>query len=245
MTEWESGMSTGTSAGPVWVSAADAADKAGTSPTRVREWAREGVIASQSSNGPLGEQVLVRLDEVVERARRDQGDRLSHADQPPQYAYTPASELSPILKTIPELVAQLTAATDRAARAETKVEFLSRQVNDLRRQLTSTPGPDGAGEMALEQGQVTEPEAEAEAEPEAESPPESSSLFEDDVEAPEEGVSGEPSELLGDTSLEGIWEDDAPERTLERGSSSSRSESSRPRDISARPRRRWWQWRRR
>lgn len=231
MSEWETGTSAGTTPGPIWVSAADAADKAGTSPGRVREWAREGVIASQPSNGPLGEQVMVRLDEVVERARRDTGVRPDHTQQAPpqqQPAYAPAADLSPLMKTIPELVAQLTAATDRAARAETKVEFLSRQVNDLRRRLADVPEE---GEMALEQVNVAE---EQDVEPTAGADP---GFFDDDVDdALERGPEGEESGR--GSSLEGIWDDDAG-TSLDSGHAPPR-DSGHTRDISSPPRRRWW-----
>jgi hypothetical protein len=46
-----------------------------------------------------------------------------------------SSDLAPILKAVPELMTQLTAATDRAARAETKLEFLTEQITTLREQL--------------------------------------------------------------------------------------------------------------
>lgn len=251
MTEWEGGMSAGTSPGPIWVSAADAADKAGTTPGRVREWAHDGVIASQPSSGPLGEQVLVRLDEVVDRARRDREPRPVSDHPAPSFGYAPGAELSPILKTIPELVAQLTAATDRAARAETKVEFLNRQVNDLRRRLAEVP--DALPDMALEQGSPVDAPAESAAEETTSASP--NTFFHDDGPAEPDRSQNTEAESPGG-SLAGIWADDAPEKAAESEPGppdaapadveveSGRSRTTdHPRDIpTAAPkrRRRWW-----
>jgi hypothetical protein len=141
------------------------------------------------------------------------------------------------MKTIPELVAQLTAATDRAARAETKVEFLSRQISDLRRQVAET-GTEPAG-IALEQVNVPE---ESEPEAVADTVDPDHEFFADDVvdeASPEpERHGGLPA---GSSSLEGIWDDDT-DRASENGPSSSRRDHAR--DIAAPPRRRWWQRRR-
>jgi hypothetical protein len=242
VSDWEPGTSAGTTPGPIWVSAADAADKAGTSPGRVREWAREGLIASQPSNGPMGQQVMVRLDEVVERARREPDGRSDFAQpaqaqqSPPPYPQVPAADLSPLMKTIPELVAQLTSATDRAARAETKVEFLNRQVNDLRRKLAEMP--EDAGEMALEQTNVVEEEVQEDA-PETEERLDSA-FFADDLEEEQETAGEELSPTtIGAASLESIWDDDASDTGLQ----GSRRDQAR--DITAPPRkRRWWHRRR-
>lgn len=143
MSEWDRQTTPGGVEGPQWVSAAEAADVAGVTPGTVRYWARNGLIVSEVVEGPAGEKTLVRLDEVVQHARQEAPSRgaPSHAPAsgPSADVVTdlPArtSELAPILKSIPEIMAQLTAATDRAARAETKVEFLSAQLADLRRRL--------------------------------------------------------------------------------------------------------------
>lgn len=156
VTDWDDRRSERTASGPAWVSAADAADKAGITPSRVREWASEGLIASQSTQGPLGEQVLVRLEEVVDLAHGEPPQR--REPEPARvYNHVSTAELSPIFKTIPELVAQLTSATDRAARAETKVDFLTRQVAELKRQLAETsPGTAAAEAAAAEPSGVDE-----------------------------------------------------------------------------------------
>jgi DNA-binding transcriptional MerR regulator len=140
--------------GPRWVSAADAADVAGVTPSAVRHWASKGLIVSRQGKGLAGEQILVRLDEVVEQARsleeddqrltgEERGAASSQAASPDHS--TPSSDLAPLMKAIPELMAQLTAATDRAARAETKVEFLTEQIASLREEVqtarTVTPAP--------------------------------------------------------------------------------------------------------
>ncbi|HYP24007.1 MAG TPA: hypothetical protein VEV43_10565 [Actinomycetota bacterium] len=149
MSDWDRQTTPGGVEGPQWVSAAEAADVAGVTPGTVRYWARNGLIVSEVVEGPAGEKTLVRLDEVLQHARQEAPSR--PAPPGPRVGPPPApgaaggdvvtdlpartSELAPILKSIPEIMAQLTSATDRAARAETKVEFLSAQVTELRRRL--------------------------------------------------------------------------------------------------------------
>ena len=159
MSEWDRQTAPGGVEGPQWVSAAEAADVAGVTPGTVRYWARNGLIVSEVVEGPAGEKTLVRLDEVLQYARQEGGSR----GGPPPRGPTPAqaaepvtelpartSELAPILKSIPEIMAQLTAATDRAARAETKVEFLSAQLADLRRRLADAEATrDAVAEVTL------------------------------------------------------------------------------------------------
>ncbi|MGH2752869.1 MAG: hypothetical protein ACRDLB_00390 [Actinomycetota bacterium] len=124
--------------GARWLSAADAADAAGVTPGAVRTWAEKGYIVSQRSQGLAGEQMLVRLDEVMAHvgaspppAETGTGD----ADVDSSGEPSMTNSLAPLLKAVPDLMTQLTAATDRAARAETKLEFLSGQVTTLREQL--------------------------------------------------------------------------------------------------------------
>ena len=153
MSEWDRGATPGGVEGPQWVSAAEAADVAGVTPGTVRYWARNGLIVSEVVGGAAGEKTLVRLDEVLAHARGEGGGRrpssgASHTGGPAGEVVTelPArtSELAPILKSIPEIMAQLTAATDRAARAETKVEFLSAQLAEMRRRLADAEAAAGA-----------------------------------------------------------------------------------------------------
>jgi hypothetical protein len=132
--------SRGTAEGPQWVSAADAADAAGITPGMVRNWARQGLIVSQTGAGPTGEQVLVRLSEVMRQAGHVDSDspesaQLSESPHDPTLRLAQTADLAPIFQTIPDLVVKVTEMTDRAARAETKVEFLSQQVSTLRRRL--------------------------------------------------------------------------------------------------------------
>jgi DNA-binding transcriptional MerR regulator len=150
MSDWDRQTTPDAAEGPQWVSAAEAADVAGVTPGTVRYWARNGLIVSEVVQGPAGEKTLVRLDEVVQHAR--QGSPSGHgepgaghrgASQVVTDLPARTSELAPILKSIPEIMAQLTAATDRAARAETKVEFLSAQLADLRRRLAEAEGGRG------------------------------------------------------------------------------------------------------
>lgn len=156
MSEWDRQTTRGAVDGPQWVSAAEAADVAGVTPGTVRYWARNGLIVSEVVGGPTGEKTLVRLDEVLQHARKEEPGRHPVAPRGPASGPVtdgeivtdlPAqtSDLAPILKSIPEIMAQLTAATDRAARAETKVEFLSAQLTDLRRRLAEA---EAAGDAA-------------------------------------------------------------------------------------------------
>lgn len=151
MSEWDRQATPGGVEGPQWVSAAEAADVAGVTPGTVRYWARNGLIVSEVVEGPAGERTLVRLDEVVQHARQEEGPRRPGAPAPGPAGEVvtelPArtSELAPILKSIPEIMAQLTSATDRAARAETKVEFLSAQLADMRRRLEEAEQAGGTG----------------------------------------------------------------------------------------------------
>lgn len=158
MSDWDRQTTPGAVEGPQWVSAAEAADVAGVTPGTVRYWARNGLIVSEIVEGPAGEKTLVRLDEVMQLARREEpgrhsmpGSRTAAAPAEEVVTDLPArtSDLAPILKSIPEIMAQLTAATDRAARAETKVEFLSAQVSDLRRKLAEAEAGDGSTTVTL------------------------------------------------------------------------------------------------
>ncbi|MDQ3982688.1 MAG: hypothetical protein M3271_08420 [Actinomycetota bacterium] len=154
MSDWDRQTTPDAVEGPHWVSAAEAADVAGVTPGTVRYWARNGLIVSEIVQGPAGEKTLVRLDEVVQHARRSNASGSGEGGRGEAQVVTdlPArtSELAPILKSIPEIMAQLTAATDRAARAETKVEFLSAQLADLRRRLAGAEGRDrGSASTAI------------------------------------------------------------------------------------------------
>ena len=144
MSDWDGETTAHAAEGPQWVSAAEAADAAGVTPGTVRYWARNGLIVSEAVQGPAGERTLVRLDEVMRHAREGAphgspagGGLQGRPGGGQVVTELPArtSELAPILKSIPEIMAQLTAATDRAARAETKGEFLSAQLTALRRRL--------------------------------------------------------------------------------------------------------------
>jgi hypothetical protein len=247
--DWDERQSAGTAPGPAWVSAADAADKADVTPARVREWASEGLIASQTTQGPLGEQVLVRLDEVVDFARGERRPGSAPVEPPRVYNHVSTAELSPIFKTIPELVAQLTSATDRAARAEVKVEFLTRQVSELKRQLAEAEGspvaPSPEEEMAFAPEEAVGLEDEA-VPAEAEAPEALGSIFDEPSEAAgsetEVPVDELPARDDGD-ALSSIWAEDAAPASGEGGSSTR--ETHRVRRLPDPPRRRrWWSRRR-
>jgi hypothetical protein len=85
--------------------------------------------------------LMVRLSDVEARAEfLNQEVRSAPGDRPS----TPdalVAELAPLMKTLPDLIQQLTKATDRAARAEAKVDFLGEQVTDLKQRLESADRP--------------------------------------------------------------------------------------------------------
>ena len=172
MNEWDRQTTPGGAEGPQWVSAAEAADVAGVTPGTVRYWARNGLIVSEVVEGPGGEKTLVRLDEVLQYAPQE-GPAPEEAQSGDVVTDLPArtSELAPILKSIPEIMAQLTAATDRAARAETKVEFLSAQLADLRRRLADAERQGDAAAAREAVAEVTLPEAWDRTEPPEETTP--------------------------------------------------------------------------
>lgn len=216
MSEWDRQTTPGGVEGPQWVSAAEAADIAGVTPGTVRYWARNGLIVSEAVEGPAGEKTLVRLDEVLQHARQE-APRHAPPGGGPGLTRPPASpaggggdvvtdlpartsELAPILKSIPEIMAQLTAATDRAARAETKVEFLTAQLTDLRRRLAEAE-TGGEGEAAVVLPEVWE-EPEDPVETLAEEVPDP---------APGTGWPAPPAEALGAASVPAAPVDPGPE----------------------------------
>jgi hypothetical protein len=142
MSDWGQGGDSGTSVGPSWVTAADAADAAGVTPDEVRSWAARGEIVSQEGAGPAGATIMVRLDEVMSRAS---GSGAGAVDLAPVAAspVAPAPsgqdghvDMAPLITSIPDLMGQVASATDRAARAETKVEFLRQQMAEMRKKLS-------------------------------------------------------------------------------------------------------------
>ena len=123
---------------PEWVSAADAGEAVGVSPGVIRSWAESGAIVHRPATGPVDNYIFVRLADVKERAAA-----LKQDPEPATGAEPPSTTnyLAPLMKSFPELVEQLAEATDRAARAETKVEFLTERIADLREQLESADEP--------------------------------------------------------------------------------------------------------
>jgi hypothetical protein len=111
----------------MWVSAADAAEAVGVTPQLVRSWVEQGFIVSRHGKGATGFKTFVRLDEVTEKAHE--------LPQTETAGGTPSSDLAPLFKALPDLITDLQAATERAARAEMKVEFLTEKIADLRAQV--------------------------------------------------------------------------------------------------------------
>jgi hypothetical protein len=207
MSDWSPGPESGTASGPNWVTAADAADAAGVSPNDVRAWAARGEIVSQKG----GETVMVRLDEVLRRASGTEGGGAGDYQQTGA-ASVPADpdggqvNLSPIITSIPELIGQVASAADRAARAETKVDFLREQMAEMRKKLEGHEDWTHPEEWDVVADADEEEPAEAvAAEPEQADEPEA-------VEEPETQVASgtEIQQAPGSESEpEGLW----PERT--------------------------------
>ena len=89
-----------------WVTLAEAEVAADVSRSALRSWYRGGEIPSRLEPGPHGEQRLVPLDAVLERAGRIRGRRR----RPVDHAHNPLVDL---------LADQLRRAEERAERAET------------------------------------------------------------------------------------------------------------------------------
>jgi hypothetical protein len=198
--EWGAAAPAAPSGDQRWLSAANAADAAGLTPGTVRYWAHKGLIASRTVAGPTGEQVLVRLDEVLAQAG-DEGatGRSQEAGQGPVRGAevrrtSGGAELAPIFKTVSELMRQLTEATERAARAETKLEFLSEQAARMRQRLEEAEAQAEARKEAdAAQAEAAQAEAVREAAQSAEDSAEAGSADDD---APQTAPVREPSEPL-------------------------------------------------
>ena len=114
-----------------WVTIEESASEAGVPPSTVIAWIAEGSIVSQTASGTDGMVAMVRRSEVVERARRAAEEQSKAADGQPAVT-TPGADLAPLLKSLPELIRDLVEAKERAAKAETKLEFVTERLREVR-----------------------------------------------------------------------------------------------------------------
>lgn len=136
-----------TKQGPEWMSLPDASQVSGASIGTLLGWVRDDLIESQITDGPEGRRCLVRIEEVLERADRSRGSEstpASETDSPQggtsgsegessrEATRAGSNELLPLMKALPELIRELGDARERAARAETKVEFLTQRLAELK-----------------------------------------------------------------------------------------------------------------
>jgi hypothetical protein len=114
-----------TTPGPTWITLPEAAKEIGFDPSAVQEWVDRGYIGSEPLRTQAGPVLMVRLDEVRSYSLRVK-------DRPSESYSIPGSQLAPLLKSLPELVDDLVQSRERAARAETKLEFISERLKEVR-----------------------------------------------------------------------------------------------------------------
>ena len=138
--------------GESWVTLREAAETAGVSVSALRKWYRQEAIASRLEPGPHGEQRVVRLQEVLDRATRTQSRPTPTAREPPDPSgskgvLVPREAWQQTLEQLGHLHEagqQLAEARERAGKAETATEFLRERVHELRervKELESTGSP--------------------------------------------------------------------------------------------------------
>jgi transposase len=97
-----------------WVTLAEAAAAAGVSVSALRTWYRRGDVASELAAGPHGQQRLVRLEDVLERAARSR----PAVDRPRAGGATADIDDTSAGATVALLAQQLERAEHRAERTE-------------------------------------------------------------------------------------------------------------------------------
>ena len=181
--------SSGPGTAPEWVSIPDAAEISGLSASTLLTWCRAGSLASQVARTDQGEQRVVRLADVVSKVRMP--------DPVAGPTVRTSAELVPLMTALPDIIRDLADARERAARAETKVEFLKEQIASLKREgEQAAPPPSDDLPPALEgqplQGTI---------EPEISS---SSSLLEEVADSIEEQPTSDEEEPATDASW--LWD---------------------------------------
>lgn len=113
-----------------WVPLKEAAEDAGISVSTLRNWYRKGQIDSRLRTGPRGKQRLVRKTEILERAS-DRSGGVTTARSRSSANGHPQSNSGPAPPSLPDLIKELGEAHERAARAESRAEFLSEQLTKM------------------------------------------------------------------------------------------------------------------
>jgi DNA-binding transcriptional MerR regulator len=141
MTENEKGQGVGqgdvVDSGESWVTLKEAAETADVSVSALRKWYRQDAIASRLEPGPHGEQRVVRLQEVMDRATRRRPRPTPAAVAPPDPGggvLVPREAWQQTLEQLGHLHEagqQLAEARERAGKAETTSEFLRERVGQL------------------------------------------------------------------------------------------------------------------
>lgn len=115
---------------PFWIPVEQAANELGVPLATIIAWISEGSIVSQAASGSDGVVAMVRRAEVEKRAKRAEEERTAALAE--EGTSIPGSELAPLLKSLPDLIRDLVEAKERAAKAETKLEFLNERLKEVR-----------------------------------------------------------------------------------------------------------------
>lgn len=122
-----------------WISLRDAAAESKVSISTLRNWYRKGLVESRMDSGPNGDQRMVRRDQILARAdgKASSEKAASSNGAPETKSPSPDADegrgaLVPVAKALPDLIKELADARERAGRAETKAEFLSEQLTEVK-----------------------------------------------------------------------------------------------------------------
>lgn len=141
----------------VWATLSEAAEQADVSVSTLRAWYRQSKIRSRMVAGPHGQQREVVLADVMERAEQAKATRRSQQaaeaapERSPQVEAPPDTVLLPIdawervlaqLGNLHEAGQQMAEARERAAKAETKAEFLAQRLREREEELKRLQAPD-------------------------------------------------------------------------------------------------------
>ena len=120
-----------------WITLRKASDETGVSISTLRNWYRKGLIDSRVEKGPNGSQRIVRLEEVVARTKAGRTSAESSARHDDGQVSNGPADLS-VAPSLSDLIAEHAAACERAGRAETRNEFLERELEELRSRFESS-----------------------------------------------------------------------------------------------------------
>jgi transposase-like protein len=126
-----------------WLPLAEAAQAAGVSPATLRRWRKEGTIAERRSPDEPGTIEVFLATDDGQAATVDSssaGGAKDNGDLPESGVLVP---LEIHQRSLAELILRLTDTTERAVRAEARVEMLEAQLAERR-----PPRPDSAGTLA-------------------------------------------------------------------------------------------------